>query len=45
VGLDHVTSDMSVAVYNSSVARIVPRKVASLAKPQFQRLAVGLKVL
>jgi hypothetical protein len=40
-----VTSNMSVAVYNSSVACIVPCKVASLAELQFQRLAVSLEVL
>jgi hypothetical protein len=45
VGLNYVTSNISVAVYNSSVACIVPYKVASLIELQFQQLAVSLKVL
>jgi hypothetical protein len=45
VDLDHVTRDMSVAVYSSGVAGVVLREMASLAKPKSQHLPVGLVVL
>jgi hypothetical protein len=45
VDLDHVTRDISVAIYSLGVASVVLREVASLAKPKSQHLAVGLVVL
>jgi len=45
VDLDHVTCDMSVAVYSPGVAGVVLREVASLAKPKSQHLAISFVVL
>jgi hypothetical protein len=45
VDLDHVTCDMSIAIYSPGVAGVVLCEVASLAKPKSQHLAVGLVVL